>query len=81
MGHGKVFTVYLKRRIWALGKSATDCRRMGFRVKSGNRSLTIKQVFRDELLGGDFLASMSEKEYKLFQKYLSVKYKAHSITL
>ena len=40
------------------------------RVKSGNRSLTIKQAIKDELLGGNFLASMSDKEYKVFQKYL-----------
>ena len=42
---------------------------MVFRVKSGTRSLTIKQAIRDEMQGGDFLASMSEKEYKLFMKY------------
>ena len=44
---------------------------MVFRVKSGNRSLTIKQAIKDELQGGDFLASMSDKEYLVFQKYLS----------
>ena len=43
-----------------------------FRVKSGCRSLTIKQAIRDEINGGDFLANMSEKEYKLFQKVLSL---------
>ncbi len=43
-----------------------------FRVKSGCRSLTIKQAIRDEINGGDFLANMSEEEYKLFQKVLSL---------
>ena len=43
------------------------------RVRSGNRSLTIKQAIKDEMQGGDFLASMSKKEYKIFQKYLCIR--------
>ena len=43
------------------------------RVKSGNRSLTIKQAIQDELLGGYFIADMTEKQYKIFQKYLCIR--------
>jgi hypothetical protein len=70
----KAFTFYLKGIESGLSESATFCRRMVFRVKSGLRSLTIKQAIRDELTGGDFISTMSEKQFKIFQKYLSRKY-------
>jgi hypothetical protein len=45
----------------------------GPRVRSGSRTMSIKHALKDELSGGDFLASMSEKEFLIFQKLLSVK--------
>jgi hypothetical protein len=39
------------------------------RVRSGNRVMTVLAAIKDEMQGGDFLASMSDKEYKLFQKF------------
>lgn len=58
-------TFLLKKIQSVLRKSATFC--MVLRVKSGNRSLTIRQALMDELNGGDFLASMSDKEFEIFQ--------------
>ena len=43
---------------------------MVLRVKSGLRFLTIKNAIRDEMQGGDFLSSMSDREFNIFQKHL-----------
>jgi hypothetical protein len=42
------------------------------RVYSGSRVLTIAQATRDERLGGDFIASMSEIEFNLFITKLGI---------
>jgi hypothetical protein len=38
--------------------------------------MTLKQAINDERIGGDFIASMSEIEYLIFQKLLLVKTKS-----
>jgi hypothetical protein len=66
----KAFTDILKNK--ATPGSARQTM-TGPRVRSGSRTMSIKQVLKDELSGGDFLASMSEREFLFFQKLLSVK--------
>jgi hypothetical protein len=38
------------------------------RVCSGNRVMTVLAAVKDEMQGSDFLESMSEKEFNIFQK-------------
>ena len=40
------------------------------RVRSGERVMTVRQAIRDEMQGGNFLASMTNTEFKIFQKLL-----------
>jgi hypothetical protein len=52
----------------------------GPRVRSGSRTMTLKQAINDERIGGDFIASMSNAEFLFFQKLLLMKIKNLKIT-
>ena len=42
------------------------------RVHSGGRTMTVRQAIVDEREGGDFLTSMTDSEFRMFQKKLSI---------